>query len=106
MIASAGTVAATAARKASVRLTTGRYRGCRMLTPVLERVRRAELGPLAAYVAVSFLYFGRPVAHPGRLLIGQGPDPGIFVWSLAWWPHALLHGQNPIYTNAIFAPDG
>jgi len=78
-----------------------------MLLRVLARLRRAEIGPLLAYLGVSFLYFGRPVAaHPGRLLVGHGPDPGIFVWSLAWWPHALLHDQNPIYTSAIWAPDG
>ena len=27
------------------------------------------------------------------------------MWGLAWWPHALLHGLNPFYTNALFAPD-
>ena len=24
---------------------------------------------------------------------------------LAWWPHALLHGMNPFFTKALFAPD-
>src|SRR5438132_7483696 len=62
---------------------------------------------LALYLAVSFLYLGLPIAaHPGRSLIGRGVDPEIFVWSLAWWPHAILHGQNPIVTHAIWAPAG
>jgi hypothetical protein len=60
-----------------------------------------------AYLAVSFLYFGVPVAaHPGRDLVGNGPDPEIFIWSLAWWPHAILHWQNPIVTHAIWAAQG
>ena len=26
--------------------------------------------------------------------LGHGPDAEIFIWSFAWWPHALLHAQN------------
>ena len=78
-----------------------------MLRPVLGRLRRPETAALMGYSATAFIYFGRPIAaHPGRTIIGHGGDPGIFVWSLAWWPHALLHGENPIYTHAIWAPSG
>jgi hypothetical protein len=62
---------------------------------------------LLGYVCVSFAYFGwRLLPHPGRPYIGQGRDPQIFIWSFAWWPHAILHGENPFVTHAIFAPDG
>ncbi len=62
---------------------------------------------LAGYVALSFAYFGwRLLPHPGRPYVGRGIDPQIFIWSFAWWPHAILHGQNPIVSHAIFAPDG
>jgi hypothetical protein len=62
---------------------------------------------LAAYIGVSALYFGVPIAvHPGRDLIGAGVDPEIFIWSLAWWPHAILHWENPIVSHAIWAPGG
>ena len=62
---------------------------------------------LAGYISVSFAYFGwRLLPHPGRPYIGSGRDPQIFIWSFAWWPHAILHGQNPLVTHAIFAPDG
>ena len=62
---------------------------------------------LAGYAAISFLYFGvRLLAHPGRSYVGEGADPEIFIWSLAWWPHAMLHGENPVVTHAIWAPDG
>jgi hypothetical protein len=26
------------------------------------------------------------------------------VWSLAWWPHAILHGENPIVSHAVWPP--
>jgi hypothetical protein len=71
-----------------------------------QTIRREGL-ILAAYLAVSFLYFGVPIAaHPGRDLIGKGPDPTVLVWALAWWPYAILHWQNPIVTHAIWAPVG
>ncbi|HEX4519785.1 MAG TPA: hypothetical protein VH063_09420 [Gaiellaceae bacterium] len=62
---------------------------------------------LLGYAAVSFLYFGRPiVSHPGRYLIGYGRDPQIFVWSFAWYLHALETWQNPFVSHAIYAPTG
>jgi hypothetical protein len=69
-------------------------------------VRRSGAA-FVGYAALSFLYFGvRLLPHPGRYLIGSGADPDIFVWSFAWWPHAVLHGDNPIVTHAVWAPDG
>ena len=63
---------------------------------------------LAGYLVVSFCFFGvRVLAHPeSRHIGGLFTDPQIFVWSLAWWPHALLHGENPFFTHAIWSPDG
>jgi hypothetical protein len=62
---------------------------------------------LAAYAAVSFLYFGvRLLPHPGRVVVGHGPDPGIFIWSFAWWPHAIGSWTNPFFTHAVYAPPG
>jgi hypothetical protein len=62
---------------------------------------------LLGYFGVSLLYFGRPIAsHPGRYLIGYGRDPQIFVWSFAWYLHALETWQNPFVSHAIYAPTG
>ncbi len=33
-------------------------------------------------------------------------DPGTYVWALASWPYAVLHGLNPFFTHLIFAPAG
>jgi hypothetical protein len=62
----------------------------------------------AAYLLASFLFLGLPVAaHPERDVVGGlFTDPQIFVWSFAWWPHAILHGLNPVYTHQIWAPGG
>ena len=65
--------------------------------------------PFLGYLAVSLLYWGWPLLpHPGRMLIGapQQGDGEIFVWMFAWWPHALLHGLNPFYSHAVYAPSG
>jgi len=62
---------------------------------------------LLGYALVSLLYFGLDVlAHPKRTLVGFGSDPQIFVWSFAWWPHALGQGHSPFVTHAVWAPDG
>jgi hypothetical protein len=62
----------------------------------------------AGYLTLSFLFFGvRVVAHPEATHVGGlAADPQIFIWSFAWWPHAILHGENPLFTHAIWAPDG
>ena len=65
-------------------------------------------GAFALYLLVSFAFFGaRVVGHPEeRVVGGLFTDPQIFIWSFAWWPHAVLHGENPFYTHAIWAPSG
>jgi hypothetical protein len=73
----------------------------------VRRCRSAHVGALGAYCLLSFLYFGLPVAaHPGRMVVGSDNDPKDFIWFLAWWPHAIVHGQNPIFTHEVWAPTG
>lgn len=62
---------------------------------------------LASYLVLSWLFFGRGlVGSFSTAVIGKGPDPGLFVWLLAWWPHAIRDHLNPILTSAVFAPGG
>jgi hypothetical protein len=69
--------------------------------------RRGAVAALGAYVALSFLFFGvHLLPHFGRAMLGSGRDPEIFVWSFAWWQHALGAGQNPFVSHAVYAPDG
>jgi len=69
--------------------------------------RWQAIGAGGAYLAVSLAYFAIPVlAHFRRDLVGTGSDPQLFVWSLGWWPHAVLHGHNPFVTPVLWAPHG
>ena len=73
----------------------------------MRRQARAPAIALLGYVVLSFLFFGiHLLPHPGRAMFGSGRDPEIFVWSFAWWQHALGAGQNPFVSHAVYAPDG
>lgn len=66
------------------------------------------MAALAAYVLLSVLLFGvRVLAHPGRMYVGGlTTDPQVVIWSMAWWPHAVFHGLNPIVTKELWVPEG
>ncbi|MDQ6806112.1 MAG: hypothetical protein M3065_14400, partial [Actinomycetota bacterium] len=61
---------------------------------------------LSVYLAVDIAYFGaRVIPNIGHTCACRaGADPTSYMWFLAWWPHALLHGINPFVTNVLFAP--
>jgi hypothetical protein len=70
---------------------------------------RYGLGALTFYTILSALFFGRAlVGHWSNYHIGVDvpADSTIFIWSLAWWRHALLNHLNPLLTTAIWAPGG
>ena len=70
------------------------------------RLRTWGIAALALYLAVSTVYFGIPVlVHHGEI-IGTGSDPEIFIWSLGWWPHAILHGDNAMFSHVVWSPVG
>ena len=81
-----------------------------ILTGLYRRpVRRRSVLVLLGYAAVSCGYVGwRLLPHPGRVLVGKSlsNDSDIFVWSFAWWPHAVLDWTNPFFSRAIYAPTG
>ncbi len=60
----------------------------------------------AIYLVAAVLMFGLPVTGAGHHMVGFGGDPQIFIWALGWWPHALVHGLNAIYSHAIYYPQG
>jgi hypothetical protein len=61
-----------------------------------------------AYSVVSVALYALPIlsrfasAHAG---IG-GNDGQTFAWSLVWWPHAVIEGLNPLFTEFLWAPSG
>ena len=62
---------------------------------------------LTVYMLFAALFFGIPLLLQAKpAVLGVGADPEIFIWAFAWWPHAILHGQDPFVTHVIWAPDG
>lgn len=61
------------------------------------------------YAIASFAFFGIPLVggfshlHLGLDVAG---DPQIPMWGLAWYPYALAHRLNPLFTEAAWAPAG
>lgn len=66
----------------------------------------SHVAALAVYGSISILYFGLRLAGHGGGLVGHGVDADLFTWMLGWWPHALLHGENPFLPHIIWAPSG
>jgi hypothetical protein len=66
------------------------------------------LAALVIYLAIWILTETFPLlAHPGRPQLDlTSTDPNFYVWSLRWWPYAVAHGINPLYTTLIGAPAG
>jgi hypothetical protein len=61
---------------------------------------------LALYGLLALGLFAATWAHPFSHVIGDGPDPPVFIWYLRWVPFALSHGLNPLFTNYVDFPDG
>jgi hypothetical protein len=77
--------------------------------------RLSSLGPAAqglaaflVYLAITFGIYALPVVTRfSTAFVGTGRnDPKTFLWSLVWWPRALREGQNPLFTDALWAPAG
>ena len=77
--------------------------GARQLSPALQ-----GLAAFAVYLVVWVLTTVGPlILHPRRAQLDQvSPDPNFYVWSLRWWPYAISHGLNPLFTHQIAAPTG
>jgi hypothetical protein len=63
---------------------------------------------LAIYLAVFITGFALPlISHLNVPNIRQyWTDPQFYVWSLRWWPYAVSHWTNPLFSSQIGAPQG
>jgi len=62
---------------------------------------------LAGYGLLAFLYLGLwLITGSGSRYLGFRSDPKAFIWCFGWWPHAILNGQNPFVSHALWAPSG
>ena len=66
---------------------------------------RYGLSALLAYFSFSIFFFGRSlIGRFSTAIIGQGCDPGAYVWCLVWLPYAFHHHLNPLFSDLIWAP--
>lgn len=73
--------------------------------------RRATGRALAAsatgYLVLSWvLWSGAWLHHPTTTTTCGCGDASLFTWFLAWPAHAIAHGQNPLFSGAMFHPAG
>jgi hypothetical protein len=75
----------------------------RVPRPVLQ-----GLGAFAVYLGVFAVVYGWPlVRHLDAPNLRQyWTDPNFYTWSIRWWPYAVSHGLNPLYSSQIGAPQG
>ena len=80
-----------------------RFRPGASASPVIRHV-----GALLGYAAIfcALLLPKLLPAVPGQILANSPADGSIFLWALAWWPHAAAHGHLMPYSYALFAPGG
>ncbi len=64
---------------------------------------------LAIYLAVWLTYWPvKPLFQDPTVprLSLSSMDPAFFVWMLRWWPYAIAHHINPLYSTQFRAPAG
>ena len=61
---------------------------------------------IGSYLLIGFLAFWPIFKGFSRQYFATESDYDLALWYLAWMSHALAHGLNPFFSNAIFAPHG
>jgi hypothetical protein len=63
---------------------------------------------LAIYTVAWLTTTGEPMLHhlSHAHLDQASMDPNFYTWCLRWWPYALGHANNPLFSHAIGAPAG
>ncbi|MET8231388.1 hypothetical protein ABZS77_12050 [Micromonospora sp. NPDC005298] len=65
----------------------------------------ADAVVVAGYLGLAVLLTSGQWGHPWRLF-HQAGDQVLFEWMLAHAAHAVVEGENPLYSTALNAPDG
>ena len=71
--------------------------------------RPARAYPLAVsgYLGLSLVVFWHVWSqHPASTTTCGCGDASLFTWFLAWPAYAIAHASNPLYSTAMFHPDG
>ncbi len=69
---------------------------------------RENLLALLLCICLSLLLFGPFILSRMNtwFLASQSQDGSIFIWMFRWWPYAIAHHLNPLFTTAAWAPGG
>jgi hypothetical protein len=72
----------------------------------LDRLGSPALQGGIAFVVYLVVWVGtafRPIVeHLGQARLDQvSQDPNLFTWIMRWWPYAIGHGLDPLYTHEI-----
>jgi len=75
-----------------------------------RRIGMAVLGHLGVIAVFAIpavvLWWHAWDGHLGTTLACSCGDSGQEVWFVAWPAYALAHGSNPLFSHALYAPDG
>ncbi|HEX5240712.1 MAG TPA: hypothetical protein VFW20_06905 [Candidatus Limnocylindrales bacterium] len=71
-----------------------------------EPIARQLAGALLVYLVLAFAFTSSAWQDPTNRWIGNCCDQEQTIWFLAWTPHAIATGQNPLLTDRLNAPDG
>ena len=87
----------------ATRWRTPRLGVIRVTDPVLQGLAACGL-----YLAVFIIGFGLPLASHLNVpnLRQYWTDEQFYAWSLRWWPYAVAHWTNPLFSTQIGAPHG
>jgi hypothetical protein len=66
---------------------------------------RGQLAAFSLYLVLSIACIDHGASITHRIL-GTSADPFIFMWFLAWWPYALSHHLNLLWTDLLWQPVG
>ena len=61
---------------------------------------------VATYLAIGLVAYWPVLPGISSRLFGRTADYVLSAWFVGWVPHAIAHGLNPFFTNAMFVPTG
>jgi len=66
------------------------------------------VGAFGGFLALSVIMWSKVwiTGHPTSTMPCPCGDPALEMWWLQWLPWAIVHGHNPLYTNALYAGQG
>jgi hypothetical protein len=99
---------ATAASAPPARSASGEMARALRVAARVPRPVPQGLAAFAVYLAAFIAVYGWPLLrHLNTPNLRQyWTDPSFYTWSMAWWPYAVSHAINPLYSAQVGAPQG